>query len=65
MIICPNCKRELNDNTGLNTVTCQLKLGYKDAFDDAFDWLIERYENQGVILLEDINELKKYMEEQQ
>ena len=37
--------------------------GYKDAIDKAFDLLIERYENQGVILLEDINELKQTMEE--
>ena len=39
--------------------------GYKEATDKAFDWLIERYENQGVILLDDIYELKQRMEEQQ
>ena len=41
------------------------ELGWQDAIDKAFDFLIERYENQGVILLEDINELKQRMEEQQ
>ena len=39
------------------------KQGYKDAVGKAFDWLIERYENQGAVLLEDINELKQTMEE--
>lgn len=38
--------------------------GYKEATDKTFDWLIERYENQGVILLDDIYELKQRMEEQ-
>lgn len=33
--------------------------------DKAFDFLIERYENQGVVLLDDINEFKEFMEEQQ
>lgn len=37
--------------------------GYKDAVRKAYDWLIDRYENQGVILLEDINELKQVFEE--
>lgn len=41
------------------------ELGWQDAIDKAFDFLIERYENQGAILLEDINDFKKYMEEQQ
>ena len=41
------------------------KIGYKDAVRKAYDWLIDRYENQGVILLEDINELKQVLEEQQ
>ena len=40
------------------------ELGWQDAIDKAFDWLIERYENQGVILLEDINEFKQVLEEQ-
>ena len=31
----------------------------------AYGWLIERYENQGVILLGDINELKQVLEEEQ
>lgn len=36
-----------------------------DAFiEKAFNFLIERYENQGVILLDDIYELKSIMEEQ-
>lgn len=39
------------------------ELGWQDAIDKAFDFLIERYENQGAILLEDINDFKKYMEE--
>ena len=37
--------------------------GWKDAINKAYDLLIERYENQGVILLEDINEFKQIMEE--
>ena len=41
------------------------ELSYKVAAGNAFDWLIERYENQGVILLDDIYELKQRMEEQQ
>ena len=31
----------------------------------AFNFLIERYENKGVIRLEDINDFKEFMEEQQ
>lgn len=37
--------------------------GWKDAINKSYDLLIERYENQGVILLEDINEFKQIMEE--
>ena len=37
--------------------------GKKDAFKMAYKWLIERYDNQGVILLDDINELYDKMEE--
>lgn len=36
----------------------------KHLIDKAYEWLIDRYENQGVILLEDINELKSIMEKQ-
>lgn len=37
--------------------------GYKDAVRKVYDWIISRYENQGAILLEDINELKQVLEE--
>ena len=39
--------------------------GYKDTVVKAYDWLIDRYENQGVILLEDINELKRVLEKRE
>ena len=39
------------------------KIGFQDAVDKAYKWLIKRYENQGVILLEDIHELNEKMEE--
>ena len=37
--------------------------GKKDAFKMAYKWLIERYDNQGVILIDDIHELYEKMEE--
>lgn len=61
---CPYVIRSLRCPNLLNQMD-GWELGYKDAIDKAFDWLIERYENQGVILLEDINEFKQRMEEQQ
>ena len=39
------------------------KQGRKDAFKMAYKWLIERYDNQGVILIDDIHELYEKMEE--
>lgn len=39
------------------------KIGFQDAISKAYKWLIERYENQGVILLDDIHELNEKMEE--
>lgn len=38
------------------------KQGRKDAFKMAYKWLIERYDNQGVILIDDIHELYEKME---
>ena len=43
----------------------QLRKEKQHLIDKAYEWLIDRYENQGVILLEDINELKQVLEEQQ
>ena len=39
------------------------KQGRKDALKMAYKWLIERYDNQGVILIDDIHELYEKMEE--
>lgn len=41
----------------------QLRKEKLHLIDKAFDWLIERYENQGVVLLDDIYELKQVLEE--
>lgn len=43
----------------------QLRKEKQQLIGKAYDWLIDRYENQGVVLLEDINELKQVLEEQQ
>ena len=43
----------------------RLRKEKQHLIDKAYEWLIDRYENQGVVLLEDINELKKVLEEQQ
>ena len=43
----------------------QLRKEKQYLIDKAYDWLIDRYENQGVVLLEDINELKQVLEKQQ
>ena len=43
----------------------QLRKEKQHLINKAYEWLIDRYENQGVVLLEDINELKQVLEEQQ
>ena len=43
----------------------QLRKEKQHLIDKSYEWLIDRYENQGVILLEDINEFKQVLEEQQ
>lgn len=63
---CPYVSRKLEYKCQNLTETMYgQELGYKDAIDNVFDLLIDRYENQGVILLEDINEFKQVLEEQQ
>ena len=61
---CGYVNRGLEDDcTALQEWMQCWELGYQDAVGKAYKWLIERYDNQGVILIDDIRELYDKMDE--
>ena len=73
--LCDNCEAKENCSyisrnlerkcSFKETVMYGWKLGYKDAINKSYEWLLDRYYDNGYLDLDDIDELKDKMEEQQ
>jgi hypothetical protein len=71
--LCDNCEakencsyisRNLENKCSFReTVMYGWELGYKDAINKSYEWLLNRYYDNGYLDLDDVDELKKYMEE--